>query len=512
MASAASSEERPSAMPRPLRIGFVIPRFITEHEGGLATYVDRVTRILLRMGHEPEVFCLSGNQPTRVDYYGVRVDRVAPVDARRIPWLQWMARRHRLLDLTEVVDEVGGAWRLARAVAERESEKPFDFVHCSDVGLPGLFVRKGRRPMLTRCSWARDLYHALDEKPWTPGGALVKILERLSVRRADVAYAPSRFIAEYLRRKHGIHVGVLRPPFSLERPPADRLPEGLPARYLMYFGFLRKLKGTDVLAEALPLVWREEPEFAMVWAGSEYPRSVMDGYRRLWGSFSNRVVWFGEISKPAVYRILMGAEAAVLPSLCDNLPNTAIESLAFGIPVIGTRNSSLEELVEPGACGHLVPAGDAPALAEAMLRVWRGDRGWTAPPAILREMDPQVAVAGLLKLAGFEPVPRTLAMSQNQKSSPIILERLHPPRAVAGQGFNVQPDGRSALSVACVNAGFWTTILFGDTPLKTTYGGPTWLSALVPQELLSRPGRHLVRLVDEHLGESNALELLVERE
>ena len=43
-----------------------------------------------------------------------------------------------------------------------------------------------------------------------------------------------------------------------------------------------------------------------------------------------------------------------------------MESLALGRPVIGTYIAGAPELVEPGACGWLVPAGSVDALVGAM--------------------------------------------------------------------------------------------------------------------------------------------------
>jgi glycosyltransferase involved in cell wall biosynthesis len=505
--SARSAPTGPQA--KSLRIAFVLPRFMTEYEGGLATYVDRMTQVLLGMGHRPEVFCLSGNEPRLIDYYGVPVHRVRPAEIGERSAIVRARKLHRLLDLTEAVSEIGGARRLAEAVADEEQRERFDLVHCSDIGLGTLFVSKGGRPLLTRCSWSRDLYREMDEAPWTPGGWLVSILERMSIRRADVAYAPSQFLSSYMARRFGIRLEVLRPPFVIERPAGGELPSGIPKRYLLFMGFLGRRKGTDALAEALPVVWREEPEFSMVWAGIEYPKPVFDRYRRIWGANAQRVTWLGELSKPLLYEVLRRADASVLPSLCDNLPNAAIESLSFGVPVIGTVGTSLDELVEAGQSGHLVPPDDSQALAEAMLRVWRGDRGWVKPPAILQQLEPQVAALALLNLAGLA---HATPLSDARVPSPaaITLKRLHPASAMVSKGFNVQPDGASALSIECDNAGFWTTVTFGGAPLRTTYGGPTWLTALVPDHLLRTPGPIPVKLRDERLGESNALTFTVE--
>jgi glycosyltransferase involved in cell wall biosynthesis len=71
-----------------------------------------------------------------------------------------------------------------------------------------------------------------------------------------------------------------------------------------------------------------------------------------------------------MYAVLKRADAAVLPSQADNLPNTVIESLVFGIPVLGSRGASIDELVEEGRTGHLVALGDVQGLAGALVKMW----------------------------------------------------------------------------------------------------------------------------------------------
>jgi len=69
--------------------------------------------------------------------------------------------------------------------------------------------------------------------------------------------------------------------------------------------------------------------------------------------------------------VVKQAHAAVLPSLVDNLPNTAIECLSNGIPVIGPRGVSFDEIVEDGVTGRLVSINDANELCEAIINCWR---------------------------------------------------------------------------------------------------------------------------------------------
>ncbi len=57
------------------------------------------------------------------------------------------------------------------------------------------------------------------------------------------------------------------------------------------------------------------------------------------------------------------ADVLALPSLRENLPNTTIEALACGIPVVAHRVGGVPEIVRPGVTGELVDVGDVGGLA-----------------------------------------------------------------------------------------------------------------------------------------------------
>jgi hypothetical protein len=92
---------------------------------------------------------------------------------------------------------------------------------------------------------------------------------------------------------------------------------------------------------------------------------------------------------------------------------------------------------------------------------------------------------------------------------PLLLEALRPASTRVGEGFNVQPDGQAALAVDAQHAVPGTVIVWDGTPLATSYGSERRLTALVPAELYSHPGRYEVYLRDRAL-ESNRLEFAVE--
>ncbi len=60
------------------------------------------------------------------------------------------------------------------------------------------------------------------------------------------------------------------------------------------------------------------------------------------------------------------ADVFVLPTLAENLPNTALESIACGTPVAAFAVGGVVDAVRDGETGRLAPLGDAEALGAAV--------------------------------------------------------------------------------------------------------------------------------------------------
>jgi glycosyltransferase involved in cell wall biosynthesis len=64
--------------------------------------------------------------------------------------------------------------------------------------------------------------------------------------------------------------------------------------------------------------------------------------------------------------IYSAADIFVLPALQDNFPNTALEALACGLPVIAFDAGGVPEIVRDGLTGLLVEPANPQALASAI--------------------------------------------------------------------------------------------------------------------------------------------------
>lgn len=68
----------------------------------------------------------------------------------------------------------------------------------------------------------------------------------------------------------------------------------------------------------------------------------------------DRIVELGRINDERLMNIVYSAaDAFLIPSLMDNLPNTVLESLACGVPVIGFPTGGISEMVNDGKNGYL---------------------------------------------------------------------------------------------------------------------------------------------------------------
>jgi len=113
-------------------------------------------------------------------------------------------------------------------------------------------------------------------------------------------------------------------------------------------------KGMAFLMEALEKIPRGGKTLMVFGQGQDVPDKIND----------IPVVFTGEVRDERMLACMYSAsDVFVLPSLEDNLPNTMIEALACGTPVVGFDAGGIPEAVRPGETGLLARVGDAEDLA-----------------------------------------------------------------------------------------------------------------------------------------------------
>ncbi len=79
---------------------------------------------------------------------------------------------------------------------------------------------------------------------------------------------------------------------------------------------------------------------------------------------------YGRVDSDEFLATIFGAsDVYVLPSLEDNLPNTMLEAMACGTPVIAFDVGGIPEVVKNEENGYIVPKGNANMMARAILEI-----------------------------------------------------------------------------------------------------------------------------------------------
>jgi glycosyltransferase involved in cell wall biosynthesis len=141
---------------------------------------------------------------------------------------------------------------------------------------------------------------------------------------------------------------------------------------LVTVGRLSEQKGHWVLLDAARMLAEDGIDFSLQLVGDGELRPEVEATIAAHG-LEDHVEITGWATEDEVADAIRASRALVLPSFAEGLPVVIMEALALRRPVISTYVAGIPELVSPGECGWLVPAGDASKLASAMRAVLAAD-------------------------------------------------------------------------------------------------------------------------------------------
>ncbi len=141
--------------------------------------------------------------------------------------------------------------------------------------------------------------------------------------------------------------------------------------YFVLLGSPRRKKDVGLAVSALARLREPRPDLVIVGdVSSPSSRAARQEIERratdlgLSGGQSGTLHWAGRLSDEEAAAWMRGAIALVHCSRSEGFGFPPLEAMACGVPVVATRVGSVPEVV--GDAAARVPAGDVPALAEAM--------------------------------------------------------------------------------------------------------------------------------------------------
>ncbi|WP_051198156.1 glycosyltransferase family 4 protein [Gordonia shandongensis] len=353
------------------------------HCGGQGVYVRHLSRELVRLGHEVEVF--SGQPYPELDD-GVRLTKVPSLDLFGEPEPFRTPRPSEIRDWTDVL-EVLAMWtaafgepltfslRMARVLRSRRDD--FDVVHdnqCLGYGL--LSIKRQGFPLVA------TIHHPITRDRTLAVRAargLAKIsawrwhsflaMQGRVARRIPSLLTVSRSSEDDIRDAFRVRPGALATiPLGVD---VDRFAPSAtttPGSIVCVASADAPLKGVSYLLEAVAKVGAERPVHLTL-----VSRLDPDGpSARLIDQLAigDRVTVVSGLDDDELAGVLADAEIAVVPSLYEGFSLPAVEAMSCGVPLVATRAGAIPEVVgDREEAAVLVPPADAGALAQALLEL-----------------------------------------------------------------------------------------------------------------------------------------------
>ncbi len=314
-----------------LRVGLVGP--LPPPFGGMANQTRQLAELL--SGKGIAVSIVQVNAPYRPTWIG-HVPYLRAV-FRLLPYITSLWRLAARVDLMHVMANSGWSWHLFAA--------------------PAIWIAHWRKvPIVVNYR----------------GGEAGTFLEksatqiRKSLSKASALTVPSGYLQEVFRR-FDIASEVVPNIINLERFRNPK-PHRDIRRHLLVARNLEPIYDNETAIRAFALVHSRYPEATLTIAGSGPEAGRLQSLaNRL--SLSAAINFTGRLEPQAMASLYREIDIAINPSLVDNMPNSVLEALASGVPVVSTNVGGVPYIVSDGETALLVPPRSPEAMASAILRI-----------------------------------------------------------------------------------------------------------------------------------------------
>ena len=314
-----------------LRIGLVGP--LPPPAGGMAMQTRQLAELL--RGEHAEVLLVPTNAAYRpawiAGWRGLRAF------FRLVPYLLALWRAAGRIDVMHVMANSGWSWHLFTA--------------------PAVWIGRARRvPVVVN-------YRGGEAAEFLQRSAR---LVRATMQRASRLVVPSRFLHEVFAR-HRMAAEVVPNIVDLQRF-CPAVP--VAGAQLIVARNLEPIYDNATALRAFAQVRGALPQARLLVAGTGPEEGALKRLAAELG-IADAVEFAGRLERDVMARRLRDSHVAINPSLADNMPNSVLEALASGVPVVSTRVGGVPYIVEDGETALLVPPRDPAAMAQAVLRLLR---------------------------------------------------------------------------------------------------------------------------------------------
>jgi len=294
-----------------------------------------------------------------------RLEFINGVEVRRVP----VGRRRRdYSSIWEMGTFVASAmWYCLRTTRDFQPDVVHIFFAIPDGPVGWLLKRTHRLPYIVSLRGA-DV--PTDEvKRFATAYKLLRPVFRGLLKDADAVVSVSNGLRSHAQKSAPVPIEVISNAIdlSLFTPPLEAAPTETVR--LLYVGRLVASKSPDVLIEAVARLKNlTDTPFLLAVVGEGAHRAALERMV-IDQNLSKFVTFAGWVGHPDLLAYYRRADIFVTATTWEGMPNTVLEAMACGLPIVGTDAPGMNQLVTDNRNGFLSPVKDAARLADRLRRL-----------------------------------------------------------------------------------------------------------------------------------------------
>ena len=316
-----------------MRVGLVGP--VPPPSGGMANQTRQLARLLEREGVDVELV------PVNPPYRPAWIEKLRGMRAgfRLVPYAKRLWTAAGRCDVFHVMANSGWSWHLFAVPAIRIGQmRKIPVVVNYRGGEAEVFLRRSKKRVVP------------------------------TMRRASSIIVPSGFLQDVFRQ-FDVETRVVPNVVDLERfgrarSEVDSSTSASKSPHVIVTRNLEAIYDIPTALRAFVVIRSHWPDARLSIAGSGPLRDELESLAR-YLNIDDVCTFTGRLDVDAMADLYRSADLMLNPTTVDNTPNSVLEALASGVPVVSTNVGGVPYLVEDGVTGLLVPRADPSALGNA---------------------------------------------------------------------------------------------------------------------------------------------------
>ncbi len=332
--------------------------------GGVGVYVDEISKLLAKMGHNIYVITKTEDAPIEYVDKGVHVFRVKP---KKISILNGCRS-----DIKGLSERLEYSFAVSKKIKELLKRCPIDIIETSEARAEAFwyYLFKKTPPLIIKLHTPETLAFALDHTPKTLDYRLIKLLEEFWIGKASQKIGLSEEVVDLTARHFStklLNIPIVPNPIDIElfKPINHDMDNG--SLNILYVGRLEFRKGVHTLIRAFSYIQEHFPEAKLTFMGADCGMKNYLLNKVLQLKYPENVSFIDQVQRSNLVRYYQESAICVIPSIWENHPYVCLEAMACGKPVIASNIGGLKNMITNRLSGILVPPGSSRDLANAII-------------------------------------------------------------------------------------------------------------------------------------------------